>query len=54
MAPSRRRAIQWAGFQSVLCRVDFSENSGLALRYAEPRGSRQRDAGDHGIGRLRW
>src|SRR5262245_33823015 len=31
----RRRASHWAGFRSVLCPVDFSENSTLALRYAE-------------------
>ena len=30
-----RRPILWAGFRSVLCPVDFSEQSRLALRYAE-------------------
>jgi nucleotide-binding universal stress UspA family protein len=42
MTSSPRRARQWAGFQSVLCAVDFSENSGLALRYAEAIASRGR------------
>lgn len=28
------RSTQWAGFRSVLCPIDFSENSRLALRYA--------------------
>lgn len=30
-----RRPRLWAGFRSVLCPVDFSEQSRLALRYAE-------------------
>jgi len=29
-----RRPKRWAGFRSVLCPIDFSENSRLALRYA--------------------
>jgi nucleotide-binding universal stress UspA family protein len=28
------RSKRWAGFRSVLCPIDFSENSRLALRYA--------------------
>lgn len=34
MTASRRPTL-WAGFRSVLCPVDFSEQSRLALRYAE-------------------
>jgi len=29
------RSTHWAGFRSVLCPIDFSEHSRLALRYAE-------------------
>ena len=33
--PSSKSSRQWTGFRSVLCPIDFSEQSRLALRYAE-------------------
>src|SRR5262245_3189754 len=33
-AKRARRPAAWAGFRAILCPVDFSEHSRLALRYA--------------------
>ena len=33
--PPSKSSRQWTGFRSVLCPIDFSEQSRLALRYAE-------------------
>jgi nucleotide-binding universal stress UspA family protein len=43
MAASRRPG-RWAGFQSVLCPIDFSDQSRLALRYADAVARRGRAA----------
>ena len=41
--PSKRRhSAPWAGFRSILCAIDFSEQSRLALRYAATLASRGR------------
>jgi nucleotide-binding universal stress UspA family protein len=33
-APGKESAVIWRGFRSILCAVDFSAHSGLALQYA--------------------
>jgi len=42
--PSARLSTRWAGFTSVLCPVDFSDQSRLALRHAEALALRTRAA----------
>lgn len=42
--PKRRHGARWKGFRSILCAIDFSEQSRLALRYAAAIAGRRRGA----------